>query len=282
MSLARNDIEPLREVFDNLRLPNVPTVVVYQNTIKGHFYKDPIILGSGTATLNVGDVGRMCKFSMFSLEETQLDGYGVIPWLELVRLMTSSAASHRNRSHTQPDTVTPDPSDQDAGDVYRPGLPFIAEAPPEYRTRDYDWFTPGRYLKIWAREGDNVDVEIHGKDFVLLDTKNIEGPALLVRRLTTEHCERHRGSFNRTHVHIQNYQAPTARSSTSAQSRRKVVYMDEEEDDVAENTFIELEHTYNIPFAKYKCIDYGVITRSSLRELRRLYVEWLKYQWDLE
>lgn len=281
MSLARKDIAPLREVFDNLRLPNVPTVVVYQNNIEGHFYKDPIILGSGTATLNVGDVGRMCKFSMLSLEEDKHEGYRVTPWVELVRLMTSSAASRKVRSPTQPDIVTPDPSDQDAGDVDRSGLPFMAEAPPEYRTRDYDWFTPGRYFKVWAREGDNFDVEIHCKEFILLDTKNIEGPALLVRRHTTEHCEPHRGSFKRTHVALENYPASTSRSSTTAKSNRRVVYMDEEEDDVAEHTFIELEHTYNIPFAKYKCIDHGVITRSSLRDLRRLYVEGLKYHWVL-
>ena len=230
----------------------------------------------------MGDVGRMCKFSMLSLEEDKLDGYGVTPWVELIRLMTSSAASNPNRSHTQPDIVTPDPSDQGAGDADRSGIHFMAEAPPEYRTRDYDWFTTGRYFKMWAREGDNVDVEIHGKDFILLDTKNIEGPALLLRRHPTEHCERHsRGSFNRTHVALENYPTSTSRSSTTAKPNRRVVYMDEEEDDVAENTFMELEHAYNIPFVKYKCIDYGVITRSSLRDLRRFYVEWLKYHWEI-
>ena len=58
--------------------------------------------------------------------------------------------------------------------------------------------------------------------------------------------------------------------------------MDEDEHQVAVNIFIELEHTYNIPFVKYKCIDRGVLARSSLRDLRRFYVEWLKYHWVLD
>jgi hypothetical protein len=210
----------------------------------------------------------------------------VLQWLECVRLTTTSAA-HRGRpsihQERSPLLTTPPPSEDAADADCR--LPMMADAPPEHRPRDYDWFMPGRYFKIWAREGNDVDIEIHEKEYILLDTKNIEGPGLLVRRLPIEQCshEGHRGSFNRTHVLLQNHDSAASRSSTTGgQSRRKTVYLDEEEDEVADNTFIELEHTYNIPFVKYKCIDYGVLTRSSLRDLRGFYVNWLRYHWELD
>lgn len=166
-------------------------------------------------------------------------------------------------------------------------LRFLAEAPVEYHAREADWFRPGRYFKIWARDGENVEFELHGKEFVLLDTKNLDGPALLVRRHATERFDAQRGSFNRTDVALKDFQSsPLSLSSQlspspPAQSRRKVVYMDEDEDDISAYTYIELEHTYNIPFMKYKCIDYGVLAPSSLRDLRRFYVEWLQYHWQI-
>lgn len=196
--------------------------------------------------------------------------------------MTSSIANRTNRTSQHHETipaVTTPSSDHDAADADRRDSPLSSEAPPEYKTREYDWFRPGRYLKIWAREGDN---EIHDKEFILLDTKNIEGPGLLVRQHTTEQCEGHRGGFNRTHVLVKNHQLSMPRSPAGAQASPKVVFMDEDEDPVAENTFIELEHAYNIPFVKYKCIDHGVLTPVSLNHLRRYYVEWLKYQWYLD
>ncbi|KAF7512237.1 hypothetical protein GJ744_002399 [Endocarpon pusillum] len=258
MSLVGKNTEPLREVLDNLRLPEVPNrspaVVVYQNYIEGHFYNNPINFASCDSTLNLGDVERMSYGSQ--------------------RL---SSMHHENLP-----AVTPPPSEHDAADADRRGLSLISEAPPAYKIREYNWFTPGRYFKIWAREGDNVDIEIHNKEFILLDTKNIEGPGLLVRQHITEQCEGHKGSFNRTHVLLKNQHPSMPPSTAGAQSSRKVVFMDEEEDEVAENTFIELEHTYNIPFVKYKCIDHGALTPSSLKNLRRYYLGWLKYHWDME
>lgn len=34
------------------------------------------------------------------------------------------------------------------------------------------------------------------------------------------------------------------------------VYMEDEECDIEPNTFVLLEHTYNLPFIKYKCDDF--------------------------
>lgn len=177
--------------------------------------------------------------------------------------------------------MTSSASEHDATDADRQGPPGSSEAPPEFKTREYGWFRPGRYLKIWAREGDNVDIDIHNKEFILLDTKNIEGPGLLVRQHATDHCHGHRGSFNRTHVLLKNHPPSASESGAGALSSSQIVYMDAEEDEVAENTFIELEHAHNIPFQKYKCIDYGVLSRSSLTKLRGYYVDWQKYDWNL-
>ena len=197
----------------------------------------------------------------------------------------ATSVANRNRSHGQQERSPTPPSSESHAEFPNPRYStstFDTEAPPEYQTRDYDWFTPGRYFKIWARDGDNVDIEIHDKEFVLLDTKNIEGPGLLVRAQASDHPSTYRGSFNRSHVLLQNHEGESARSAMATSSYQRICYMDEDEHQVAVNIFIELEHTYNIPFVKYKCIDRGVLARSSLRALRRFYVEWLKYHWDLD
>ena len=211
-----------------------------------------------------------------------VEEHGILQQLEIVPLMTTCAAN-RNR-HGQPERdPTPPASEQSEFPNPRYSTSTLdTEAPSEYQTRDYDWFTPGRYFKIWARDGDNVDIEIHEKEFVLLDTKNIEGPGLLVRAQASDHHSTYRGSFNRSHVLLQNHEGASARSTMATQSYQRICFMDEDEHQVAVNIFIELEHTYNIPFVKYKCIDRGVLARSSLRDLRRFYVEWLKYHWVLD
>ena len=172
-----------------------------------------------------------------------------------------------------------DQASQGAGDSDPSNsLPSTTEAPAEYRERDPDWFTPGRLFKIWALE----DLEIHQKEFVLLDTKNIEGPGLRVRVYgEEEEQEAMTGYFFRSHVLVQNFKPFEERPERHR--RLKTVFMDEyeHEQQVGDHTWIELEHTYNIPFLKYKCVDCGVLDRSSLQDLRRCYIEWLKYHWNL-
>lgn len=51
---------------------------------------------------------------------------------------------------------------------------------------------------------------------------------------------------------------------------------------VGERTYIELEHQYNIPFEKYACIDCGVLGRPSLKHLRKCYLKWLHYYWEID
>ena len=120
--------------------------------------------------------------------------------------------------------------------------------------------------------------------FVLLDTKNIEGPGLLMQVYADEEERKtNTGYFLRSHVLVQNFEESGSHSNLASQTKRMVVFMDEDEKQrIEEHTFIELEHQYNIPFVKYPCIDYGVLGRSSLKHLRRCYLKWLHYHWDVD
>lgn len=160
---------------------------------------------------------------------------------------------------------------EDAGSEQHP--------PPEYRQREAVWFKPGRYFKIWAPR----DEVIHEKEFVLLDSKNIYGPGLLVRHYDDVAQQNdNKGSHLRNHVLIENWSG----QSKAAHKLTKVVnleeYYDEEGEEVDKNTWIELDHVCNIPFPQYWCVDRGMLERSSLKKLRRHYVEWLAYEWDVE
>lgn len=46
-------------------------------------------------------------------------------------------------------------------------------------------------------------------------------------------------------------------------------------------TFILLEHSYNIPSVKYKCVDHGMLEHESLNTLRFHYVQHLTNSWRL-
>ena len=160
-------------------------------------------------------------------------------------------------------------------------MPGPGEPPAEYRTRDADWFEPGRLFKIWAAG----DVEIHDKEFLLLDTRNIEGPGLRVRVYSTDEEQKaNKGYFLREHVLVNNHDPNTSvQHRSDSQTKRKCVYLDEFADATVETgTWIEIGHTYNIPFVKYKCTDNGILDRSSLHQLRRYYVDYLRHRWDIE
>jgi len=207
----------------------------------------------------------------------------VLLWINALTVFPAGSGHAKNTRYGYPphDTDTPPASvasEKAIDDGAQTGFHLSTndEPPPEYRDRDHDWFTPGRLLRIFAPR----DAEIHEKEFVRLDTKNKEGPGLLIRVYDEEEKEASRGYFWRSHVSVQNYQGPNQRQGNA---KRKVVYLDEYEDRVAvPGTWIELEHTYNIPFAKYKCVDCGVLGRGSLQDLRRCYIDWLKYNWSID
>jgi hypothetical protein len=201
--------------------------------------------------------------------------------IKIILLMRQSAGP-RGRTHSALEKVSQSSfnsrpaSEQDPADLS--SLPSTSEVPSEYRLQDPDFFTSGRYLKIWARDGENVDVEIHEKAFILLDQKNTEGPGLLVQYHPPELYQPHKGSFLRNHVLLSNHPVGYAAKPTS---KEKTVFLEEGDDDVGANNYIELEHIYNIPFVKYKCVDLGALTPDSLDNLRRHYVNWLITHWRL-
>jgi hypothetical protein len=118
--------------------------------------------------------------------------------------------------------------------------------------------------------------------FVLLDSKNIEGPGLLVR-FYDDDDEELEGFFNKSQVHIENHEAKRIPPVGGTQGK-KTVYLDElcKNKPIERNAYIELEHQYNIPFTKYRCIDYGMLSRRSVTEMRKFYIQCLMYNWELE
>ena len=130
-------------------------------------------------------------------------------------------------------------------------------APDKYETQPDAWFRQGRFLRIWAPE----DVEIHAKYFILLDNKNKEGQGVLVRTID----EDEEGRLFRDSEALQNTvvlrrSKADAHSDASSQSTTApdfmVAYMvDHTPHEVAQRTYVFVEHTYNIPFSKYKCED---------------------------
>lgn len=190
-----------------------------------------------------------------------------------------SASFQRTRASTGqlPAIDTPPPSVDDSHSLATMSDAIEDEEPaPEYKSREYDWFTPGRLFEIFAPR----DIEIHKKKFVLLDTKNKEGQGILIRNYANTEEDTNHGYFLRSHVLVQEHGHLHQRVS---RAKLQVVYLDEYDDhSVAPETWIELEHTYNIPFATYKCIDHGVLDRASLKDLRTSYVAWLGYHWSLD
>lgn len=245
------------------------------NSITGHLYYQPIVINLGSATLGDCEMCKLLKCPAFrcwskkSSRRTSSES-------NRFYLTPSVARDPRRQSKEDTRAITPPSSDTGTGShtqMFDPGDPA------EYRIRQADWFIPGRIFRIWGEQ----DVEIHKKMFVLLDTKNVEGPGLLIHNYGDEEEKAvSMGYFQRTHVLVQNFEQGKSQNFDS-QTREKIVYLDEyEEQRVAEHTYIELEHQYNIPFEKYPCIDCGVLARSSLKHLRRCYLKWLHYHWDID
>ena len=173
-----------------------------------------------------------------------------------------------------------------------------------------DWFRPGRFFSIWAP----MDVEIHDRKFILLDSKNTEGKGVRVKSLdrdglvqlsnsssayrTTMGLKSSRAAdgYNHPGSHSSNSQAVSYTRGTQQQLPKEKeddlmkkldkkflnVHMDEHaHQDVPTGTFILLEHTYNIPFVKYKCVDHGMLDDESLDILRFHYVQYLISSWRL-
>lgn len=155
-----------------------------------------------------------------------------------------------------------------------------------YDEQASDWFKRGRYLKIFARHGIHVDREIHEKEFILLDSKNIEGKGVRVDRIEKKKEEDSGWESTTVRLVDPRKKAPEERSevaSGSAITARSPLFFDAIGPDnrEMENRYVRLEHTYNIPFFKYRCKDLGKLKLESLRRLRLRYVEHLMNEWNL-
>lgn len=183
------------------------------------------------------------------------------------------------------------------------------EVTPSYIYQPADWFRPGRFFSIWAP----MDVEIHDRKFILLDSKNTEGKGVRVEPLDRDGLVQlsNSSSAYRTTMGLKSFRSADGPSHPSGpgnssqalsytrggqqQSKEKEddltkkldkkfmnMYMDEHaHQEVPTGTFILLEHTYNIPFVKYKCVNHGMVDDESLDILRFHYVQYLISSWRL-
>lgn len=55
--------------------------------------------------------------------------------------------------------------------------------PQQYVDQEQDFFSKGRYFKIWAETPIATDQEIHTKEFIILDSSNSEGKGIRVDRI---------------------------------------------------------------------------------------------------
>lgn len=268
-----------------------PPIHVLNISIAGHFYNDISISNSGGARTTFGNLGEMRKFSSlcFHLRKRRRGGstsMNLRPRHEILILIVSPAAQAlQSKSNSRKTIGAPssnpavEPRQPAAAETsIEPDRKSMAEGSAEdtsFSTREPGWFQPGRLFKV-ALEGD----ALHLKQFILLGTRNSEGPCLSITTYNDD-SQLSEGNFHRSHVQVKAHEQHSG--SESSDSRRRTVYLDEyEERDVAENTYIELEYSMNIPFDKFRCQDCGELSRGCLKELQKHYVEWLKYYWDLD
>lgn len=178
------------------------------NSITGHLYYEPILINLGSSA-NLGDLGEMCKslrcpiFRRWSRDSSGMESGFAEP--NHCPLTTRSIArDNRRHSKEEARALTPPSSDTGTADLAHERTMSEDADQGEYHIRPADWFIPGRMFRIWGEQ----DVEIHRKMFVLLDTKNVEGPGLLVRIYGEEQEEKESGMgyFLRTHVLVQNFE----------------------------------------------------------------------------
>jgi hypothetical protein len=162
-----------------------------------------------------------------------------------------------------------------------------------YDKQDNDWFVRGRYLKIFARENGDSDSEIHKKEFILLDSKNTEGTGVRVDRLASKKLP---SGWIWKYVEV-------VGPATSESSDEKAHSVGKSSNDRLQGThagstqialeeigcdnkglqdcYARLDHTYSIPFSKYRCQDLGILSKESLAVLRLRYIGYLANEWNL-
>jgi hypothetical protein len=153
----------------------------------------------------------------------------------------------------------------------------------------------GRYLKIYARQSGDADSEIHKKEFILLDSKNTEGTGVRVDRLASKKLP-----SGWTWKYVEVVAPATSESSdekahsVGKSSNDRLLGTHAGSTQIAleeigcdnnmkglQDRYARLDHTYSIPFAKYKCQDLGILSKESLAVLRLRYIRYLANEWNL-
>lgn len=231
-------------------------------------------------------------------------------------LTLENPASHGANSYTGAPQLNGDDSHSlDAA------APARTPTPEDHLEQADDWFKAGRFFSIWAHEDQEIhkkkfvlldSMNKEGKG-VLVESLDRDG----LRRLQqSSSAYRTHVELRKSRPAVPPDMQPTAtgptpqpvgpsgiskaiypssyaeaaahprgkRSETPLvpEMKFKFAYMDEYvHRDVAPNTYILLEHTYNIPFFKYKCEDHGMLDDDSLQDLRQYYVDYLSHRWRL-
>ncbi|KAL9095173.1 MAG: hypothetical protein Q9165_002429 [Trypethelium subeluteriae] len=183
-------------------------------------------------------------------------------------------------------TPSTNPSTNDADSSH----PIV---PKNFIRQPDSWFKAGRYFTVFAYNENRMEQAIHEKTFILLDTRNNEGTGVLVRSLEGEDLEQleHDSSKCRTHMKLygsvekakQGMNAAVEKSKvTKVHANMKSAYLDEyTEKEVPDETYIFLEHPYNIAF-KYKYEDHGILSTEALDDLRFHILRCSAHSWGLE
>lgn len=159
--------------------------------------------------------------------------------------------------------------------------------PESYTEQQHDWFRPGRYLRLWAEAHGGMERDLHLKEFILLDTSNLEGKGIRVDRIgkaklsagasrySVAITERGRPASNPYIGHGR----PTSEPSTDLRFTK--IFLNEVGGDGPTDRYVRLDHTYNIPFMKYPCQDLGMLEPDSLDQLRIRFIEYMAVDWRL-
>lgn len=197
---------------------------------------------------------------------------------------TPPASIKGSRIHTSDNPQTDDEETRKQQEDYQQANAQVEELKlqidPRFHLRHANFFTPGRLFKVWEPGYG----EIHEKLFLLLDTKNKEGPCLPIRIYTPEEIsEENNGFFHRAHVLVQEHVMKHNTPPQNAHPKRKVAFMDDYMQGaiMQENSFIQLDHIHTVSYDR-PCDNFGMLSRQSLKRVRTWYIEWLRYHWEDE
>ena len=209
----------------------------------------------------------------------------------------------------------PDLNGMADGAVKPPVTGALAQpVPSQYSEFPYEWFKGGRYFRIYSpqhpmiHEGDFVLIGSDGEDGmglrVIWDKEsivalarasgNLDDKMALKRRNLPPNEAHNVAGHTHTHPHV------VSRSNTAdAELESAIADLDDHlpdlflttrcKCDVTSGTFVDLAHSFNIPFyhtdagprQKFKFMDHGILETPSKHHLRKQYLMQRTEKWNL-